>query len=166
MLFLHSMSIAQQLMPIYNTTVHKNKNKVALNLMWLTVGWDISRPQGQGSDHIADFCTCQPQSRTSKEYVFENLWVKISKVNERLFASFVEDTGENLLAYLSYSWFVEIWFTYLVKPGEGLISLIKDLFNGVRFSLPDNWTVGLTTAGFLVAETEVNCCMSKVNRLG
>jgi len=37
MLFRHSMSIAQQLMPIYNTTVHKNKLNVALNLMWLTV---------------------------------------------------------------------------------------------------------------------------------
>ena len=31
MLFRHSMSIAQQLMPIYNTTVHKNKVNVALN---------------------------------------------------------------------------------------------------------------------------------------
>ena len=38
MLFRHSMSITQQLMPIYNTTVHKNKINVALNLMWLTVG--------------------------------------------------------------------------------------------------------------------------------
>ena len=35
---LYIMSIAQQLMPIYNTTVHKNKIIVALNLMWLTVG--------------------------------------------------------------------------------------------------------------------------------
>ena len=39
MLFRHIMSIAQQLMPIYNTTVHKNKSNVAFNLMWLlTVG--------------------------------------------------------------------------------------------------------------------------------
>ena len=37
MLFRRSMSIAQQLMPIYNTTLHKNKTNVALNLMWLTV---------------------------------------------------------------------------------------------------------------------------------
>ena len=38
MLFRHSMSIAQQRMPIYNSTVHKNKVNVALNLMRLTVG--------------------------------------------------------------------------------------------------------------------------------
>ena len=37
MLFEHSMIIAQQIMPIYITTVHKNKINVALNLMWLTV---------------------------------------------------------------------------------------------------------------------------------
>ena len=36
MLFRHSMSIAQQLISIYNTTMHKNKINVALNLMWLT----------------------------------------------------------------------------------------------------------------------------------
>ena len=34
-----SMSIAQQLMPIYNTTVHKNKSTVALNV-------DTNMPQG------------------------------------------------------------------------------------------------------------------------
>ena len=32
MWFKHSMSIAQQLIPIYNTTVHKNKSKVTINL--------------------------------------------------------------------------------------------------------------------------------------
>ena len=32
MLFRHSISIAQQIMPIYNTTMHKNKINVALNL--------------------------------------------------------------------------------------------------------------------------------------
>ena len=32
MSFKHSKSIAQQLMPIYNTTVHKNKTTVALNV--------------------------------------------------------------------------------------------------------------------------------------
>ena len=32
MWFKHSMSIAQQLIPIYNTTVHKNKSSVALNV--------------------------------------------------------------------------------------------------------------------------------------
>ena len=37
MLFKHSMSIAQQLIPIYNTTLYKNKTNVAINLMWLTV---------------------------------------------------------------------------------------------------------------------------------
>ena len=49
MFFRHSMSIAQQLMPIYNTTVHKNKINVALNLMWLTVGVyeDTNKPQGR-----------------------------------------------------------------------------------------------------------------------
>ena len=33
----HSMSIAQQLIPIYNTTVHKNKSNVALNAAKLFV---------------------------------------------------------------------------------------------------------------------------------
>ena len=33
MLFRHSMSIGQQLMPIYNTTVHKNKLNIALNVV-------------------------------------------------------------------------------------------------------------------------------------
>ena len=32
MWFKHSMSIAQQLMPIYNIIVHKNKSDVALNV--------------------------------------------------------------------------------------------------------------------------------------
>ena len=32
MLFRYSMSITQQLMPIYNITVHKNKTNVALNV--------------------------------------------------------------------------------------------------------------------------------------
>ena len=32
MLFRYSMSITQQLMPIYNTTVHKNNSNVALNV--------------------------------------------------------------------------------------------------------------------------------------
>ena len=49
MLFRHSMSIAQKLMPIYNTIMHKNKINVALNLMRLTVGcYETSnRPQGR-----------------------------------------------------------------------------------------------------------------------
>ena len=38
MWFKHSIGIAQQLMPIYNTTVHKKKINVAPNLMWLTIG--------------------------------------------------------------------------------------------------------------------------------
>ena len=38
MLFWHSMSIAQQLIHIYNTSVHKNKNIIKLPLLWLTVG--------------------------------------------------------------------------------------------------------------------------------
>ena len=33
MWFKHSMSIAQQLLPIYNTTVYKNKTNVALNVV-------------------------------------------------------------------------------------------------------------------------------------
>ena len=33
MLFRYSMSITQQLMPIYNITVHKNKTNVALNVV-------------------------------------------------------------------------------------------------------------------------------------
>ena len=36
MLFRHSMSITQQLIPIYNTIMYKNKINVALNLMCLT----------------------------------------------------------------------------------------------------------------------------------
>ena len=53
MLFRHSMSIAQQLMPIYNNTVHENKMNVALYLMWLTVGcYETSkRPQGWNSNY-------------------------------------------------------------------------------------------------------------------
>jgi len=49
MLFRHSMSIKPQFMPIYNTTMHKNKmNVAALNLMWLAVGFyeTSNRPQG------------------------------------------------------------------------------------------------------------------------
>ena len=34
MRFKHSMSIVQQLIPFYNTTVHKNKSTVALNCLW------------------------------------------------------------------------------------------------------------------------------------
>ena len=37
------MSIAQQLMPIYNPTVHKNKINVALYLMWLLVTFGVMR---------------------------------------------------------------------------------------------------------------------------
>ena len=36
MLFIHSLSITQQLMQIYNTNVHKNKTTGAL--MWLQAG--------------------------------------------------------------------------------------------------------------------------------
>ena len=48
MLFLHSMSIAQQLIPIYNTTVHKNKSYVALNVANVFVPQvkDTNMPQG------------------------------------------------------------------------------------------------------------------------
>ena len=42
MWFKDSMSIAQQVMPIYNTTTHKNKSNLSLTLMWLTVGVIIS----------------------------------------------------------------------------------------------------------------------------
>ena len=49
MLFRDSMNIAQQLLPIYNTTMYKIKINVPLNLMWLTVVcYETSnRPQGQ-----------------------------------------------------------------------------------------------------------------------
>ena len=75
MLFRHSMSIAQELMPIYNTTVHKNKINVALNLMWLTVGcYETSnRPQGQHKEKKLfkrTFCTCEP--------IFFPNWLKIN----------------------------------------------------------------------------------------
>ena len=51
MLLRHSTSIAQQLMPIYNTTMHKIKINVALNLMWLTAGcYETSNmPQGRST---------------------------------------------------------------------------------------------------------------------
>ena len=39
------MSIAHQLIPIYNTTVHRKKNNVALDLMWLTVSVMIDKQQ-------------------------------------------------------------------------------------------------------------------------
>ena len=38
MLFWHSMSIAQQLIPIYNTIVHKNKNNCYHNVRNLSEG--------------------------------------------------------------------------------------------------------------------------------
>ena len=48
MRFKHSMSIAQQLMPIYNTTVHKNKSAVALNVaMFVPKLKDTNMPQGR-----------------------------------------------------------------------------------------------------------------------
>ena len=47
MLFQHSMSITQQLMPIYNITVHKNLSIVALNVAKLLVLLDTNMPQGQ-----------------------------------------------------------------------------------------------------------------------
>ena len=37
MWFKHSMSIAQQLITIYNTTMHKNKSNVALNVAYVRV---------------------------------------------------------------------------------------------------------------------------------
>ena len=49
MWFKHSMTIAQQLMPIYNTTVHKNKSAVALNVaMFVPKLKDTNMPQGRG----------------------------------------------------------------------------------------------------------------------
>ena len=41
------MSMAQQLMPIYNITVHKNWSIVALNVAKLLVLLDTNMPQGQ-----------------------------------------------------------------------------------------------------------------------
>ena len=41
MWFKHSMSIAQKLLPIYNTTVHKNMSYVALNVVKLFVPYDL-----------------------------------------------------------------------------------------------------------------------------
>ena len=45
MWFKHSMSIAQQLIRIYNTTVHKDKSNISLNLVKLFVLQDINIPQ-------------------------------------------------------------------------------------------------------------------------
>ena len=48
MWFKHIMSIAQQLIPIYNTDVHKNNIFVALNVVKLFVPYvnDTNRPRG------------------------------------------------------------------------------------------------------------------------
>ena len=46
MYFLHSMNIAQQLMPIYNITVYENNIYVALDVTQLLVLWDTKMPQG------------------------------------------------------------------------------------------------------------------------
>ena len=53
--FRYSMGIAQQHMAIYNTTVHKNKINVALNLMWLVNYWVFMKtPTGHkgGSQNV------------------------------------------------------------------------------------------------------------------
>ena len=50
MRFKHSMSITQQLIPIYNTTVHKNKSNVVLNVIKLLVPRDPNRPKGVKKD--------------------------------------------------------------------------------------------------------------------
>ena len=39
MWFKHSMSIAQQLIPIYNTTVYKNNVMIALNVTACAITW-------------------------------------------------------------------------------------------------------------------------------
>ena len=53
MWFKHSMSIAQQLIPVFNTTVHKTK-RVLLPLMWLNCLCyklkDTNRPQRLGNN--------------------------------------------------------------------------------------------------------------------
>ena len=43
MLFQHRMSIAQQLIPIYNTNVPKNKINVALNEVYCWMLWDTQQ---------------------------------------------------------------------------------------------------------------------------
>ena len=57
MWFKHSTSIAQQLIPIYNTTVHKNKGYVALNVVNCLChkSNDTNRPQGWLSCHTKEF---------------------------------------------------------------------------------------------------------------
>ena len=57
MLFRHSMSIALQLMPIYNTTTHKNKINVGLNLIWLTDGYyeTSNRPQNKYMQKVVKY---------------------------------------------------------------------------------------------------------------
>ena len=52
MWFKQSMSIAQQLIPIYNITVHKTKSYIALNVVKLFVPKvkNTNRPQGQMFD--------------------------------------------------------------------------------------------------------------------
>ena len=45
MLLQHSMSIAQQLMPIYNIILHKNKSYGAINVGKLLVLWYTNMPQ-------------------------------------------------------------------------------------------------------------------------
>ena len=50
MWFKYSMSIAQQLIPIYNTTVHKNKTNVALNVVKLFVPKVNQHQQATGAE--------------------------------------------------------------------------------------------------------------------
>ena len=47
MFYKYSMSIAQQLMPIYNIIVHKNKSNIALNIAKLLVLLDTNMPHRQ-----------------------------------------------------------------------------------------------------------------------
>ena len=60
MWFKHSMSIAPQLIPIYNTTVHKNK-RFMLPLMWLNcLCHKLTKPTGGQEEIILKnfLCDC------------------------------------------------------------------------------------------------------------
>ena len=57
MWFRHSMNIVQQLMPIYNTTVHKNKSFVAFNVFVRALKVkNNNTPLGRGAESISKNC--------------------------------------------------------------------------------------------------------------
>ena len=72
MWFKHSMSIAQQLIPIYNTTVHKNKTIVALNVVncFCHKLNDTNRPLGRSASGENPLNTQSVNIDLKRKYLF------------------------------------------------------------------------------------------------